>query len=223
MKNPEKKEHKKWSWKAFWAWVVTSGATTITVFSWELIEEALENVIALGITSAIAVLSTVVLVFATQASKLVIKKIIRFLFPIVKSKIYKEGNDKMELLKKYLTKVWGNKVTGGIAGVGFATTAYFALDTILSGWWLILAIVGAFIIAYNIAIFFGGETIAQIQARWAEVSLTKEEKQKAKKVNDKVKELAKKLESNQKKQLLAQATAMIEAEAQKVESETSNK
>ena len=66
-------------------WLLASGGTAVTVFSWELLEEALENVIALGISSAIAVLSTFVLVFVTQGVKIGIKRTIKVLFPIVKA------------------------------------------------------------------------------------------------------------------------------------------
>ena len=193
-------------------WLLASGGTAITVFSWELLEEGLENIIALGISSFIAVLSTFFLVFATQGLKLVTKKLIKFLFPIVKQLIYKEGNDKMTMLKNYWTKVWGNKITGTLSAVPFATVAYFAFDFANIGL-TILAVALAFILAYNIAIFFGGETLAQIQDRLAQGKLTKEEKAKAKKINAKMKELAIKLQKNQSEQLKAQAIAVVEAEA----------
>lgn len=195
-------------------WLLASGGTAITVFSWELIEEALENVIALGITSFIAVLSTFLLVFATQGVKIGIKKVVKFLFPIIKQLIYKEGNDKMTMLKNYWTKVWGNKITGTFAAVPFAAVVYFAFDFANIGL-TILAVALAFIFAYNIAIFFGGETLKQIQDRLAQGRLTKEEKAKAKAIDAKVKELAIKLQKNQKEQLFAQAKAVVEAEAKK--------
>lgn len=195
-------------------WLLASGGTAVTVFSWELIEEGLENIIALGISSFIAVLSTVLLVFATQGFKLVTKKLIKFLFPIVKQLIYKEGNDKMTMLKNYWTKVWGNKITGTLSAVPFATVAYFAFDFANVGL-TILAVALAFILAYNIAIFFGGETLKQIQDRLAQGRLTKEEKAKAKAIDAKAKELAIKLQKNQKEQLFAQAKAVVEAEAKK--------
>lgn len=195
-------------------WLLASGGTAITVFSWELIEEALENVIALGITSFIAVLSTFLLVFATQGVKIGIKKLVKFLFPIIKQLIYKEGNDKMTMLKNYWTKVWGNKLTGTFAAVPFAAVVYFAFDFANIGF-TILAVALAFIFAYNIAIFFGGETLKQIQDRLAQGRLTKEEKAKAKKINAKMKELAIKLQKNQSEQLKAQAIAVVEAEAKK--------
>jgi hypothetical protein len=196
-----------------WKWLLTSGGAVVTVFSWELLEEVLENVIALGISSAIAVLSTFLLVCATQGIKLGVKRLIKVLFPLIKQLIYKEGNDKMKLLKNYWTKVWGNRVTGGIAGVGFATTAYFALDTvILKTLPLIITVAVAFIVAYNIAVFFGGETVAQIQARWAEAKLTKEEKAKVKATEAKAKELAKQVTKQSQERLLAQARAIVEQE-----------
>ena len=194
-------------------WLLTSGGAVVTVFSWELLEEVLENVIALGISSAIAVLSTFLLVCATQGIKLGVKRLIKVLFPLIKQLIYKEGNDKMKFLKNYWTKVWGNRVTGGIAGVGFATTAYFALDTvILKTLPLIITVAVAFIVAYNIAVFFGGETVAQIQARWAEAKLTKEEKAKVKATEAKAKELAKQVTKQSQERLLAQARAIVEQE-----------
>lgn len=195
-------------------WLLASGGTAITVFSWELIEEGLENIIALGISSFIAVLSTVLLVFATQGVKLATKKLIKFLFPIVKQLIYKEGNDKMTMLKNYWTKVWGNKITGTLSAVPFAIVVYFAFDFANIGL-TILAVALAFIFAYNIAIFFGGETLKQIQDRLAQGRLTKEEKAKAKAIDAKAKELAIKLQKNQKEQLFAQAKAVVEAEAKK--------
>ena len=192
-------------------WLLTSGGTAITVFSWELLEEALENVIALGISSAIAVLSTFLLVFATQGVKIGVKKIIKVTFPIVKAKIYKEGNDKMTMLKNYWTKVWGNKITGTLSAVPFATVAYYAFDFANIGL-TILAVALAFIIAYNIAVFFGGETLAQIQARIAKTKLTKEEKQTVKNTVAKAKELEKQLAKQNKEKIYAQAKTIVEQE-----------
>ena len=192
-------------------WLLTSGGTAITVFSWELLEEALENVIALGISSVIAVLSTFLLVFATQGIKLGIKKTIKIVFPIVKEKIYKEGDDKMKMLKNYWTKVWGNKITGTLSAVPFATVAYYAFDfaniAITA-----LAVAIAFIVAYNVAIFFGGETLAQIQDRIAKARLTKEEKANVKAVALKAKELEKQVAKINAEKLYAQAKTIVEQE-----------
>ena len=190
-------------------WLLASGGTAVTVFSWELLEEALENVIALGISSAIAVLSTFLLVFATQGVKIGIKKLIKVLFPIVKAKIYKEGDDKMKMLKNYWTRIWGNKITGTLSAVPFATVAYYAFD-FASVWLTALAVVVAFIVAYNIAVFFGGETLAQIQARIADVKLSKQEKQNVKDIEATVKELEKQSAKLNAEKLYAQAKTIVE-------------
>lgn len=178
------------------------------MFVWELMEEGLENLIALGIS---ALCSTVVLVLATQGIKLGVKRFVKFLMPIIKQYTYKEGNDKMKLLKNYWTKVWGNKITGTTAGLGFALTVYFAFN-FSNVFFTILTVALAFIGAYNFAIFFGGERLAQIQERFAQGKLTKEERLKVKAIELKAKELAKTMEATQKEQLLTQAKAVIEAE-----------
>lgn len=203
-------EHKKEGTRKF-KWLLTSGGTAITVFSWELLEEALENVIALGISSVIAVLSTFLLVFATQGVKLGIKKTIKIVFPIVKEKIYKEGDDKMKMLKNYWTKVWGNKITGTLSAVPFATVAYYAFD-FANVAITALAVAIAFIVAYNVAIFFGGETLAQIQDRIAKARLTKEEKANVKAVALKAKELEKQVAKINAEKLYAQAKTIVEQE-----------
>lgn len=192
-------------------WLLASGGTAATVFSWELLEEALENVIALGISSAIAVLSTFLLVFFTQGIKIGVKKAIKFLFPIIKAKIYREGDDKMQMIKNYWTKVWGNKITGTLSAVPFATVAYYAFD-FANIWLTITAVVVAFILAYNIAIFFGGETLAQIQDRIAKAKLTKEEKANVKAVALKAKELEKQVAKINAEKLYAQAKTIVEQE-----------
>lgn len=197
-------------------WLLASGGTAITVFSWELLEEALENVIALGISSAIAVLSTFLLVFITQGVKIGVKKIVKFLFPIIKAKIYREGDDKMQMLKNYWTKVWGNKITGTLSAVPFATVAYYAFD-FANIWLTVVAVVVAFILAYNIAVFFGGETLAQIQNRIAQVKLSKEEKKNVKAIEVKTKELAKQIKKQSEERLYAQAKNILEQEAKEKE------
>lgn len=120
----------------------------------------------------------------------------------------------MTWLKNYWTKVWGNKITGTIAGVGFGLTVYFAfsLPNLLL---TILSVAVAFVFAYNIAIFFGGEKLAQIQERLASAKLTKEEKAKVKAIEAKAKELAKTMEATQKEKLLTQAREAVEAEEKK--------
>lgn len=89
----------------------------VTMFAWEMVEEGLETLLAYAISGAFAVfitkaLSTLAIVSATQGIKLVI---LRFLFPLVKTIIYKEGNDKMNgflsFLKKGVSWLYANKCT----------------------------------------------------------------------------------------------------------------
>lgn len=154
-----------------WKWLSTSGWTAFTVLTWELLEELFENFIAYGLT---ALTSAMLLILATQSIKLGIKKLIRLLFPFIKQLTYKEGNDKMNMLKNYWTKVWGNKITGGMAGIGFAGISYFqtVLPFATANWWFALIV---FVVFFNVGVFFGGETLKQIQERLAESTLTKEQ------------------------------------------------
>jgi hypothetical protein len=128
------------------------------------------------------VLSTISIVIATQGIKVGIKK---FLFPIVKSLTYKEGNDKMSKfvtgLKNYWTLVWGNKITGTIPAIGFGIVSYFQTLWAFATGNLWFAVV-VFVAFYNIAIFFGGETLRQIIDRIAEKTKNKELKAQLKKV-----------------------------------------
>ena len=92
--------------------LVKSGVFALfTVFTWELLEEGLENLLAYAISSAFAVfitkaLSTLAIVTATQGLKVMIKK---FLVPIIKKIIYKDGKDKMEKIKKVFNLIKANK------------------------------------------------------------------------------------------------------------------
>ena len=179
-----------------------SGLTFTVVFAMEMIEEGLENLIALGIST---LFSTVLLVCITQLTKIGLKKLIKLLMPFVKTLIYKEGNDKMKLLKKYWTKVWGNKITGTSVGLGFAGISYF--QTLIpfahNCWWIALIV---FVVFYNLGIFFGGETLNQIQERLAQAVITKEQ-------DSILKEAKKKLAQLQKQE------TQSEAEKQKSEAE----
>lgn len=153
-----------------------SGWAVFSVFVWEMVEELLEEAIAYFVSSVFALfivktLSTLAIVATTIGLKSLLKRLFK---PIVKTLTYKEGNDKMELLKKYWTRVWGNKITGTSVGIGFAGLSYF--QTIIPFathcWWIALLVFVAF---YNLAIFFGGETLNQIQTRLAEATIKKEE------------------------------------------------
>lgn len=97
-----------------------------TMFVWEMVEEALEGLIAYALSSMVAifvtkVLSTFAIVSATQGIKVTIK---RFLVPFFKQLTYREGHDKMSKVKKFFTWVWCNKKTL----LGTASTAVMGLS-----------------------------------------------------------------------------------------------
>ena len=160
-----------------------TGTAIFALFVWEIIEELLENLIAYCISSVMAIfvvkaLSTLGIMLATQGIKLSIK---RFLFPFIKTLTYKEGSDKMNIVKKYLTMIWGHKFTGLFAGVGFGLVSYYqtALAFATGCWWIAL-IVG--LVFFHIAVFVGGETFKQILARITETTNNKKLKAELKKV-----------------------------------------
>lgn len=97
-----------------------------TMFVWEMVEEALEGLIAYALSSMVAifvtkVLSTFAIVSATQGIKVTIK---RFLVPFFKQLTYREGHDKMSKVKKFFTWIWCNKKTL----LGTASTAVMGLS-----------------------------------------------------------------------------------------------
>lgn len=161
----------------FWDWIKSHLFDGfLFAFLWELLEELMEMGIAFFITWAILQMAAKVftVTLLTQGLKTVGKKLI---FPLVLKLTYREGHDKMNALKNYWDKVVGNKVTGTIGGAGFAITAYYAFAGVITqtwAYWLVVAL--SFVVAYNIAIFFGGETLEQIRKRWADKELTDHQK-----------------------------------------------
>ena len=84
-----------------------------TMFVWELVEEAVETLIAFCVSEVVAIfvvkaLSTLAIIRVTQGIKVCIK---RFLVPVIKTLTYKEGFDKMAKIKKFFTWIWCNKKT----------------------------------------------------------------------------------------------------------------
>ena len=163
--------------RRFWDWIKTHLIDGfIFGFLWDMFEELLEICIAYILTISILQMAAKVFTVTvlTQGLKTVGKK---FIFPLILKLTYREGHDKMNAFKKYWTKVWGNKVTGTIGGAGFAITAYYTLAGVITNTWLYgLAVFAAFVIAYNIVIFFGGETLAQIEKRLDDAKLTNYQK-----------------------------------------------
>jgi hypothetical protein len=177
----------------------------------EMIEEGLENLIALGIST---LFSTVLLVCFTQLAKIGLKRLVKLIMPYVKKLIYREGDDKMKLLKKYWTMVWGNKITGTSVGLGFAGISFF--QTLIPFahhcYWFALIV---FVVFYNLGIFFGGETLNQIQERLAQALLTKEQnsvvKEAKKRIAQEKKEATQSEAEKQKADALAKAKAERDA------------
>ena len=188
-----------------------SGLTFTVVFAMEMIEEGLENLIALGIST---LFSTVLLVCITQLTKLGLKRLIKLLMPFVKRLIYKEGNDKVKLLKDYWTKVWGNKITGTSVGIGFAGISFF--QTLIPFahhcWWIALIV---FVVFFNLGIFFGGETLNQIQERLAQATLRKEEQEILKEAKKKLAQMNKEATQTEadRQKAIADAKAKQERDA----------
>lgn len=190
-----------------------SGWALFTMFVWELVEEGLENLIALAISSACAffilkAISTLGIVLTTQGIKVLIKSC---LFPYIRTLTYKEGNDKVKALRNYWTKVWGNKITGTSAGIGFAGISYF--QTLIPFahhcWWIALIVFVAF---FNFGVFFGGETLSQIQERLANATLKKEENEILKEAKKKLAQLAKQETQSEAERQKAEAEARAKAE-----------
>lgn len=100
-----------------------SGWAIFTMFVWEMVEEGLEDLIAVALSSAVALfvtkaLSTLAIITATQGIKVAIK---RFLTPLIKQLTYKEGNDKMKKLKNFFAWINANKCTIGGVAIGVLT------------------------------------------------------------------------------------------------------
>lgn len=189
-----------------------SGWALFTMFIWELVEEGLENLIALAISSACAffilkAISTLGIVLTTQGIKVLIKSC---LVPYIKTLTYKEGDDKVKALKNYWAKVWGNKITGTSVGLGFAGVSYFQTLVPFAHhcWWIALIV---FVVFFNLGIFFGGETLNQIQERLANATLKKEEKDILKEAKKKLAQLKKQETQSEAERLKAEAERKAKA------------
>lgn len=180
---------------------------------WDFGEELLEEGIAYLLGRAFAILitraiSAVIIVFSTIWLKRVIFRLVK---PIIKKITYKEGNDKMKALKKYWDKVMGNKITGTISGVGFAGISFFQtlIPFATHNWFIALAV---FVVFYNIGIFFGGETLEQIQERLAQATLKKEQNSIIKEAKRRLAKLEKQEAQTETEKAKAEADKKAKAE-----------
>ena len=163
--------------------------TFFTLFVWELLEEALEEVIAMGITTLLTkAISTIFVVSVTQAVKVVIKR-------FIKAMTYKQGDDKMKVIKNIFTFLWGNKLTTGLVGLS-AYAGYLTFEMAFFNllWANIALSVGIAFLFSIIAVRVGGENLKQIIERLADNKLTKEQKNEAKRKAKELEEKAKKVE-----------------------------
>lgn len=186
----------------------------------ELVEEGLEELIAWEISNLISkALSALLVVGITQAIKLLIKKIVKHI-------TYKEGNDKVEKLKKFFSWIWANKCTlGGIAtgavtvisGLGVIDVSTF--PELLIGTFNVTPVIyyGLLGILTIICSFFP-ETVEKFVARIKEAKQAKED---AKIEKQAVKEL--KQEQKTANQTQAQAEAQAKKEQAKAEQEAKAK
>lgn len=188
-----------------------SGWALFTMFVWELVEEALEGLIAYCLSSAVAIfvtkaLSTLFIITATQGIKVSIK---RFLIPLFKNLTYREGHDKMSKLKSFFTWIWCNKKTLiGTASVAVTTLSgtgvidVNSLPSLNIGGFNITPIIyyGCLAVLALLGVF--GVGIEKIEDFFKRVGLIKEQKAEEKIIKEAKKEL--KAEQKQANQTQAQ-------------------
>lgn len=212
-----------------------SGWALFTMFVWELVEEGIENIIALVLSSAVALLavkalSTLAIITTTQGIKVAIK---RFLLPFIKKLTYKEGNDKMSKIKSFFVWLWCNKKTltgtassavmtlSGTGVIDISTLPILNIDglnvtpIIYYGCLAILSIVGMFGKGLeNIKEFF--ERVGFLKEKKTENAILKEAGKELKKEQ----KLANQTQAEQEKaKLKAEQDARIKAENEKLEAE----
>lgn len=192
----------------------------------ELFEEALEEIIAAGMSWIIGkVLNVLLLVTLTQGTKIILKR-------LIKSITYKEGNDKMTKFKNFFAKakkvftenvIWSNKLTiSGWLSVGFmaleGTDVIHVIESLPE-----LLVFGFNVMPYLVYGFLlilsafgigkqGLESVktylTRLQTKDQKKEVKKEEKEYEKLIEAKKKELMAKQEANYD----AQAKALVDAE-----------
>lgn len=185
-----------------------------TILIYNSLEEILEELIAFGLTKVTGViLSTGLAISVTQGAELGIKK-------VWKAFSYKEGNDKMNFLKKigkYILNTvkfaWGNKLTATMVALG-AYAGYLAYYAAYFPYvWaniLLAAVVSVFVAIFSVR--YGGETLKQILERWAAKRLTKAQHKEAKVKSAKIHARALELQNMDFQKFVNQATVEVEAE-----------
>ena len=210
--------------QTFRNWLLSTGGWAVfSMFVWELVEEAVENLIAYALSSAVALfvtkaISALVIITATQGIKVSIK---RFLIPFFKKLIYKEGNDKVEKIKKFFSWVNANKGTiGGVAvgaltavsGVGLVDVSAFPA-LIIGGFNITPILYYTILGVLTILCSFFPETVEQFKARLEKIKAEKEKKANIKIAEKEIANEEKLANQTQAQQEKAQAKAQAEADA----------
>lgn len=221
-------QHKEFSFKKIFSnglWVFLTG------FSWELVEELLENVIAEALTGLIAlfiakVFLTFTVIISTQLIKKLIKKILK---PIIKRLTYREGNDKVNKIKSFFQWLFTNKKTlCGIASASVATLSgsgiidISALPTLIVSGFNITPVIYYGLLLVISLIGISGKGFESVKTFFERIDALKVEKQQ----KAIVKEAQKELKAEQKVANQTQAEqekAKAKADAEKIANEAKAK
>lgn len=210
-----------------------SGWAIFTMFVWEMVEEGLENLIAVALSSAVALfvtkaLSTLAIITATQGIKVAIK---RFMTPLIRELTYKEGNDKMKKLKDFFAWVNANKCTIGgvvisaltvISGAGVIDVN--SLPTLVIGTFNITPVIYYLLLGVmGIVVSFFPESVKKYTERIARQKAEKEAKiieKEAKKEIANEEKIANQTQAEaEKAKAKAEAQERAKAEKEKLEAE----
>lgn len=186
----------------------------------ELVEEVLEDLISIGISSLlIKGVSTLFVVSLTQGTKVLVKRIVKLI-------TYKEGNDKMSKIKSFFTLIWANKKSiigtmgGLISGVSTAmatnTDAILALPQLPIFGFNITPILAGVLVFVGVEIGVVGKGFETIEKFFTRKEAEKAEKEQKALVKEAEKELAneeKIATQSQAEQEKAKAKATAEAQA----------
>lgn len=197
-----------------------------TMFVWEMVEEALEGLIAYALSSVVAifvtkVLSTFAIVSATQGIKVTIK---RFLVPFFKQLTYREGHDKMSKVKKFFTWIWCNKKTllgtASTAVMGLSGTGVIDVNSILPlyiGSFNVTPVIYYVCLAVLALLGVFGVGIEKIEEFFERIGLIKKAKEEKKILKEAKKELkAEQKQDDTKKQEEEKAQAEHKAKVEAV-------
>ena len=200
--------------------IISSASWSIfTMFVWEFLEEGLESIIAITLSSAVAIfvtkaLSTLAVITATQGVKVGIK---RFVYPFIVKILKKEGNDKMKFIKNIFKLIYANKITIiEILAVGYIAyfgVMYLCLEYNIFAPYSYILLGGVELFCAVLTVYLGGEKIIDYIRRVAVSKLDKDTQLKIGLEIDKVLAVAKKTKEDAIKFDLIMKEAKAELEA----------